>query len=245
MAPTINGIIRVNKQELKKLKNQDAIVSSELFGKADGMFDPQYVGATKLHKLRSGKIAINTISGISILDPSIMNNDKTHYSLMVKSITTGTDSYYSNQEDIKISSSLRHIQINYSFIDFIHPDKVEFQYLLEPFDSEWQIAGNDRFVKYTNLPPGEYIFKLKAFIKSKSNTVLDEEISFTITPAFYETILFKILIIIVVLLLVCFLYIVRVKTIKHQKDLLEREVFERTSEITKQKEAILDHMKQL
>ncbi len=243
--PCVNGVMRIKKSELDKLQNEGSIIYPELFGKSDGLLDPQYVGATRMVKLKSGKLAMSTISGVSILDPKVIDLYKTEFSLSIKNMQSEKGNYYFHEKELELPPSTKYVQINYSFIDFINPDKVEFFYKLEPFDTDWQLSGTDRFAKYTNLPPNRYTFTVKALIKAKGETSLEKSISFRIKPHFYDTLFFRIFMIILLVLLARFIYLFRLRTIKEQKELLEKEVSERTHEITKQKEAIEKHSTEL
>ncbi len=237
--PTINGILRIEKKMLIQYsENKIDRIFSATYGKSDGMYDQQYVGASKALKLMNGNIALNTLSGISILNPGIASSVKSRQVLLINSISTESVSYRNKHAKLVIPSSNKYLQINYSYIDFIHPDKVDFSYLLEPFDNKWQHAGSERFVRYTNIPPGDYIFKVKAFVKSQGGKVLEKSVRFTIKPAFYESTLFKFIVALAAVILIWFIYILRVRTIQHQKELLEKEVDERTAKISQQKEAI-------
>jgi len=60
---------------------------------------------------------------------------------------------YSQQNDFNIA---------YVGLHFSDPERNKYQYKLSPFDKEWKDAGTQRTVQYTNLPPGEYTFAVKA-----------------------------------------------------------------------------------
>jgi len=241
-----NGLIRVKKSDLDEyVIDNSKKISSVLFDRLDGMHDAQYVSASKLLKTKNGNILVNTHSGISILDPSIANSIHTDTSFIIRSINSESVNYFNNKNRYIFNASTKYIQIDFSYIDFISPEKVEFNYILEPFDAEWQTSGNYRFVKYTNLPPGDYNFKVQALIKSTSGTKLEKSIKFSIKHAFYETLWFKIIIGAFLILSIWFSYIIRVKTIEHQKKVLEHEVLERTKEINIQKASIEQHLKEL
>ncbi|WP_456311990.1 two-component regulator propeller domain-containing protein [Pseudomonas shirazensis] len=53
------------------------------------------------------------------------------------------------------------IAVNYSF-----PARNEFAYYLEGFEDSWNYVGSKTSATYTNLPPGQYIFKVKAAEKN-------------------------------------------------------------------------------
>jgi two-component system sensor histidine kinase ChiS len=45
-------------------------------------------------------------------------------------------------------------------LDYSNPRANKYSYFLENFDKDWVLAGNRNFATYTNLDPGEYIFKV-------------------------------------------------------------------------------------
>lgn len=62
---------------------------------------------------------------------------------------------------------------------------------MEGFDKEWVYSENRRFATYTNLNPGEYIFRVKG---SNNDGIWNEagsNMKITITPPFWKTIWFK------------------------------------------------------
>jgi signal transduction histidine kinase/ligand-binding sensor domain-containing protein/DNA-binding response OmpR family regulator len=55
------------------------------------------------------------------------------------------------------------ISIEFAALNYIHPEKNRYQYSLEGFNKEWmELSGIERKATYTNLDPGEYIFRVKA-----------------------------------------------------------------------------------
>ncbi len=63
--------------------------------------------------------------------------------------------------------------------------------MMEGFDKDWVYCGTRRTATYTNLDPGEYIFRVKG---SNNDGVWNEEgtsIKITITPPFWKTWWFK------------------------------------------------------
>ncbi|WP_442845150.1 two-component regulator propeller domain-containing protein [Leeuwenhoekiella sp. H156] len=52
--------------------------------------------------------------------------------------------------------------IEYAAIDFTRPSDNSYAYILEGFDNSWNYVGNAKSATYTNIPPGNYTFKVKA-----------------------------------------------------------------------------------
>jgi ligand-binding sensor domain-containing protein/signal transduction histidine kinase len=243
--PTAEGLIRVKVSDLDSIYVPGKHIPSVIYGKTDGLFDSQYVGATRLCKLRDGRIALNTISGVSILDPAVVDLYKPQKSLLVRKILADNQPFYADTSAISIPSSPKLIQINYSFIDFVSASKVILEYKLLPFDDDWHMASPDNMARYTNLPAADYQFCIRARDISGKRIVAEKTIRFTIEPAFYQSFWFTLLGLLGILGLLRLLYLLRVRTLKSQKKMLEDEVIARTKEITQQKEAIEEHLEEL
>src|SRR5262249_25212051 len=61
-----------------------------------------------------------------------------------------------------LPSLTRDLEIEYTALSLVAPEKNQFRYKLEGFDSEWQDVGNRRQAYYTNLPPRNYRFRVVA-----------------------------------------------------------------------------------
>lgn len=63
---------------------------------------------------------------------------------------------------IQASAGTRGIAIEYTAPSFLRPNRVLFEYKLEGYDRDWNEAETRRAAFYTNLPPGKYVFRVKA-----------------------------------------------------------------------------------
>ncbi|HYG39925.1 MAG TPA: two-component regulator propeller domain-containing protein [Cytophagales bacterium] len=126
----------------------------------------------------------------------------------------------------------------YSALNYTLPEKNQFAYKMEGFDADWNYVGTQRKATYTNLNPGDYIFRVKA---SNNDGVWNEEgasVKVIITPPFWKTWWFESLTVLFIVGGFIAFYKVRVSVIKKQKTELEKQVKERTSEISAQKEIV-------
>lgn len=84
---------------------------------------------------------------------------------------------------------LRYFQ-NYFTIEFSAPEfsgnKVEYSYKLEGLEKEWTDAGNRNFANYSNLPGGDYVFKVRAANKKGYWGKDVVELNLVIIPPFWE-----------------------------------------------------------
>ena len=121
----------------------------------------------------------------------------------------------------------------FAALNYLLPEKNQYAYKMEGFDTDWNYVGNKRTATYTNLDPGEYTFRVKA---SNNDGVWNEKgasIKIIITPPFWETWWFRTLAVLTVLGSAYSFYRYRINTMEAQKVELERLVTLRTEEVRK------------
>jgi serine phosphatase RsbU (regulator of sigma subunit)/ligand-binding sensor domain-containing protein len=119
-----------------------------------------------------------------------------------------------------------------SALSFSDETSVEYDYYLRSKGNKYSAyhRGSEYRAIYNNLPPGKYEFIYKA--KGKNNIWgYTENFSFTIRKAWYNTWVFRVSVIILFIAGTYLFYIIRIRTIKAQKDKLEQQVRERTHEL--------------
>ena len=96
-------------------------------------------------------------------------------------------------DTLKVSAGHNHFQFDYAGLSFTAPQKVRYRYMLDGFDHQWTEAGARRSAYYTNIPPGNYTFRVQA---SNNDGVWNKDgaaFAFTLRPHFYQTMWFYIL----------------------------------------------------
>jgi hypothetical protein len=96
------------------------------------------------------------------------------------------------KQDQFFESDQHNLGIHFNAIDFLHPDDVQFQYMLEGLGNTW-ITTKDRYVNFPKLPPGHYTFKLRAASNGAFEQAKVTTYSFTISKPFYQRIWFILL----------------------------------------------------
>lgn len=79
------------------------------------------------------------------------------------------------------------VAFDYVALHFANPKKNTYSYQLEGFDPEWINAGNKRTATYTNLPEGNYTFKVRAVNADGIWNYEGASIGLTILPPWYRT----------------------------------------------------------
>ncbi len=212
-----NAVNRPEKPEFKNYVYEDGLQGNE-FGKrscyrnADWML---YFGGTNgFNIFNPDKITDNTyIPPIVISDFQIFNKpeligDK------------GLKKDRGNGEELVLSYKQSVFSFEYAALNYISSLKNQYAYKLEGFDDDWNYVGTKRSVTYTNLDPGNYIFRVKG---SNNDGIWNEEgisLPIIITPPFWETTWFYGLILTAVAGIIFGLYRWRVwQLLKHEKEL--------------------------
>lgn len=137
------------------------------------------------------------------------------------------------------SITLKHDQSVFTFefaaLNFTESNNNQYAYKLEGFDKDWNQVGTARRATYTNLDPGEYVFKV---IASNNDGLWNEKgvsLGLTITPPYWETWWFKTGLVLTAICAILLFVRMKVYAIREQKRQLEKQVRERTAEVMDQK----------
>jgi signal transduction histidine kinase len=107
-------------------------------------------------------------------------------------------------------------------LSYLAPSKVKFRYRLEGIDESWSEPTLNRKIEYTNLPYGDYELKV---IASNNDGIWSEKgtsLSFSVLPFIFETIQFKIGMVLIFILLFRLFYVWRVRDIKKTNKVLKK-----------------------
>ncbi|MEJ2710961.1 MAG: GAF domain-containing protein [Anaerolineales bacterium] len=123
-------------------------------------------------------------------------------------------------------------EFEFAALSFTHPENNRYAYMLEGYDQSWIEAGDRRFGQYTNLSGGSYTLHLKG---SNNEGVWNESglaIPIRVTPPFWQTWGFRGLAALLVIGIAAAGYQLRVRNIEASRRALERQVYNRTRELS-------------
>lgn len=152
-------------------------------------------------RLRSGELIFGGANGFTIFDPEKLEDESvgsdvvlTDFQIFNKSIKPDEkldgkvvlEKSISVTDEIRLNYSQNVFTIEFAALNFLHWDKNHYLYTLEGFNDQWFEADNNtRKVTYTNLDPGNYVFKVKI---KEGNAVSGERIlKIKIDPPFWKT----------------------------------------------------------
>jgi len=79
------------------------------------------------------------------------------------------------------------LEIDYAAVRLRSQERIRFRYMLENFDRQWNDVLRRRVAYYTNLPPGQYRFRVQAFEMNMPDSITEAELPIELRPHFYRT----------------------------------------------------------
>ncbi|UCH13506.1 MAG: response regulator [Bacteroidales bacterium] len=175
--------------------------------------------------------AINISSEVVFTDFQVFNKSITNKEIINgKQILTKSITY---TDEITLTSNENVFTIEFADLNFLHPERRQYSYMLENFNKEWLFTdGRNRKATYTNLDPGTYIFKVRTTNTDGTWNDTEALMKINILPPWWQTILFKISVLIGVISASILFYFNRSNQWKKQQHILEDRVKERTTELS-------------
>ena len=142
------------------------------------------------HKSRRGELFFGGINGLNAFFPDSIRLNLhvppvviTAVRKLDETVALGT----AGVPEITLSYADKYLSFEYAALDYANPSKHQYAYMLEGFDDDWIEAGTRRLVTYTNLDPGDYVFRVKG---SNNDGIWNEEgasLRITIHPPWWRT----------------------------------------------------------
>jgi len=147
-------------------------------------------------------------------------------------------------DNLTLRYNQNHLTFEFVGVSFRNPRMVKYAWKLDGFDSEW-ITSSSRQAIYSNIPPGNYTFRLKAANSDMvwSNDVLS--MPFTVRVPFWDTWWFRVSLLLFAGFLIYMYVLFRIKSLREKQKELESLVKIRTLELSEQFELVDKKNKQI
>jgi signal transduction histidine kinase/CheY-like chemotaxis protein/ligand-binding sensor domain-containing protein len=231
------GIFRVDEAELNAVADgrlprvQCTVYDGSDAVKTTDKLAQEYSGC----RATDGRIWFPSSKGAIVIDPASVPSNQQPPPVSISSVRINGQHV---QRDVvpQVQPGPGNLEFNYSALDFIAPQKVQYRYMLEGFESGWVEAGARRSAFYTNLRPGRYIFKVQACNGDGVWNTTGDSFVVDLPRRFHERPLFRLGLILVVGGLGVWLWrmrAIRRKQLQLQEanSLMESKVRERTAEL--------------
>ncbi len=145
----------------------------------------------------------------------------------------------------KLEFAARDISFQFNGLTSFDEGLVKYQYRLVGYSSDWKSNGSMRDVFYTNLPPGHYIFEVKASNREGVWNDKPTRLEFRITPLFHETVAFKLLLLVLFSIFLYLFYLFVSHRNQKKVEALEQLILKKTEALILANQDLADANKQL
>jgi signal transduction histidine kinase/ligand-binding sensor domain-containing protein/CheY-like chemotaxis protein len=233
------GVYRVRRADLEAFAaGKIRRIPSASFGEPDGMAAAEGSGASHPGALvsRDGRLWFPTIGGLAVVDPRTARDNRRPPPVVLEEILAGgTPLVREGTAPAELSPERRKLEIHYTALSLLAPEKVRFRYRLQGFDRDWIEAGTVRTAVYTNLPAGSYTFRVEASNNEGMWNETGARFALVVVPRLWETAWFPGLCAGLVFLAGAGAFRLRLRTVRLRARELARVVEERTRDLQREK----------
>jgi signal transduction histidine kinase/ligand-binding sensor domain-containing protein len=187
------GLVRIAAGELNAaISDPKRRLQTDVFDDSDGVglrgssptYDPHVA------KSADGRLWFLPNDGLSVFDPRRLSINTLPPPVQIEQVTADHTTYEAGSA-LRLPPLVRELEIDYTALSFVAPEKNRFRVKLEGWDPGWVDVDHRRQAFYTNLAPGQYRFRVTA---SNNSGVWNEAGAFvdlSIAPAYYQTAWFR------------------------------------------------------
>jgi len=212
---SFSGIFRINRRQKE----------TSVYGLSQGV-NPSTLHYLAGYKLRNGKLLFGTDAGYYTFSPGDLIASSKPPQIVITDFKMGDQNanLHGLLDSLRDASEMRldydqnSFSFNFAGIHYSDPEGNRHLFMLENYDKSWRVAGAERTASYFQIPPGNYVFHVKA--ASKDGIWASKKIVIIITPPWWGT--WKFRIIAGLLLFALFYGLIRWRTRQKFKLQLER-----------------------
>jgi ligand-binding sensor domain-containing protein len=196
------------------------LFSLETFVQADDIIDNNRKVRRHILKLHDGRLTVGASDHFLAFDPAELRvapppPDVTIIALKAMDNTVLIEEEERAHRPVVLSDKQNFISIEFKSLQY-HYEKIRYYYQLTGIDENWVSAEKLLVAKYTNLPPGNYIFKVRAVNTAGTFSSQITQLPIYITPSFWQTRWFKIVGLLLIAALVYLYFKLRIYNIKKE-----------------------------
>lgn len=216
------------------------------FDTSDGLQGDEFNNGA-YYRADNGEMYFGGINGFNVFEPDrIEESDyqpRVHITgFQVQNETRSVGVPHSGEEPIELLHDENRLAFEFAALDFSAPENNRYAYRLEGFDDDWVETGTRRFVSYTNLAPGSYRFVVRGSNADGAWSSDTATLPLRIQPAYWQTVWFRILVVIVALLSLFMLYWYKAARMRQRNAELSRLVGEHTAALQQSNEDLQEEI---
>jgi PAS domain S-box-containing protein len=228
-----SGVTRVTKDALNAVADGKVTqLEAQVFAGESGMHSTFLTAPNQplAARTRDGSVWFPTAYGAARVNPAAMPHNDVAPPVRVEELRADGRMLPSH-EGLRVPAGNGNLEIHYTGLSFLAPERVHFKYKLEGLDKNWQDAQTRRVAYFTNVPPRTYRFRVIAFNNDGVPSTEEAALVFTVLPHWWQSRWFFAFAAVFILGLAFAAYAWRVNALKTSQRELAQKVEERTQDL--------------
>jgi len=162
----------------------------QLFGRNALGGETEFTEAKPQMSALTGQILLGAIGGSVIFDPEHLHPSNYKPKIIFTSVLYHGDNQMHpilNRQELEVAANKRNFTINFAALDYRNNDMVEYAYLVEGIDKEWNHAGKSRSASYNHFPAGRYKLRVRSTNADGVWTDNEQTLIIHALPTFWES----------------------------------------------------------
>ncbi len=152
-----------------------------------------------IYRTHSGKVLFGGRGGLQIFDPlemeQVNSNNKpeviiTAFEMFNQPVKIGSGGVLTSNiwdtPEIRLNYNQNVFSFRFALLDFINRDANRHEFMLEPYDEKWRVAGSEPIASYFKVPTGNYTFRVRA-ANHLGQWSAEKSVRVIISPPFWAT----------------------------------------------------------
>lgn len=189
--------------------------------------------------MRDGRLLFGGSNGLLVLDPERFEPDLRAPPLRLAGARIDGKAVpgVHPRATLTVPKQARSFALEFAALDFAAAHRVRYEFRLDPFDEDWRPAGEQAFADFTNIPPGDFVLRVRALTRSGVAASNELAVPVMVEAHLWQTRWFRWSLLAALAALLLGLHRARIAALRHSAAELERMVALRTAELSQAKAA--------
>lgn len=168
------------------------------YDRYDGFFNVKMEEGSALRTL-NGELWLGCREGILTFNPDRLETTNADFNTYIVDFKVSNKDLRNFKDDPIITESIKYAEsitlnydqsmftIEFAALNFFNPNRISYKYILDGYEKEWHFNAKNRIASYTNVPPGDYVFRIQAVDEANPEHLSERNLHVKILPPWWKS----------------------------------------------------------
>lgn len=156
-----------------------------IYTTADGLLNDQFNYASGF-KDATGKLYFGSTQGMIAFYPDRILKNSDVPTLYITNFLSGAKELYKGKDSIFLTYKQSSFNISFAALNYAASPSIRYSYIMDGLNIPWTQLEKNQLISFTDIPPGKYVFKVKAALPGRWETP-EKQLIIEISPPFWAT----------------------------------------------------------